>query len=164
MVWKVVGQEADRVAAHDGELAGLAQAPLARRAAVVGALVEHVVLLAAHARDHRPGGVVVRRLRLARHPGGGVEREAGIGVLGEAVDLPVLAAGTGKSAAGKSSSREASWMISALIRSSAARVTPWSRSIRRTRWTVSATAAARALVVMAGPPFPKSPQGVGSIS
>ncbi len=88
---EIIGQEGAGIAAPHRELAGAADAAAARRGAVVGALVEDVVLVAEDTGDHRPGGVVVRRLRLAGNPGRGIERKAPVGILGKAVDPPLAA-------------------------------------------------------------------------
>ena len=84
---EIVGQEGAGPAAPHHQLAGPAQLAAARRGAVVDAREEHVALRAMDPGDHGPGGVVVRRLRLAGTAGRRVEREAAIGVLRQAVDL-----------------------------------------------------------------------------
>ena len=51
------------------------------------ATVEHVALVARHPGDQRPGGVVVRLLKLARQRGRGVERKTAFQVFEQPVDL-----------------------------------------------------------------------------
>src|SRR5260370_42579202 len=88
---EIVGQEGAGIAFPYREIAGLADAAEAGPLAVVDALVEDVVLVAEDAGDHRPGGMVVRRPRLARPTGRGIEGEAPARTLGQAIDLAVAA-------------------------------------------------------------------------
>ncbi len=83
---EVFGHERNRVAALHRVFVRLLQGPDAVDRAVVAAPVEDVVLLAAHARDHRPGGVVVRRLAAPGDGGRTVHRERAVRVFGEVVD------------------------------------------------------------------------------
>src|SRR6185437_4499591 len=59
-------------------------------------LVEDVVLVAKDAGDHRPGRMVVRRLRLAGGPRRGVERKAPVRILGQPVDPTMAVSRQGK--------------------------------------------------------------------
>ena len=83
---EIVRQHGAGGTASDGELVRLLQPAFAGFFAIIDALVEHVVLVAKYAGDRGPGGVVVRRLRLARHARRAVEREAPVGILSEVVD------------------------------------------------------------------------------
>src|SRR5262249_45964939 len=67
----------------------LAQLDDARLGAVVEAFVDHVALGTMHARDDRPGRVVVRRHLLGRPACRGVKREAMVGILAQAIDAAV---------------------------------------------------------------------------
>ena len=80
---KVVRQKGTGVALHDRKLAALCQAPLARRATIVDAIVEHVMLLAIDTGNAGPGRVVVGRLLLANRARRSVQRKTPVRVLGE---------------------------------------------------------------------------------
>src|SRR5579863_9688843 len=83
---KIVGYQGAGVAAPDRQLPGLAQLADIRRPPTIDAFVKDVVLVAEHAGDHRPGRVVVRRLRISGQSGGGVERETAISILAQAIN------------------------------------------------------------------------------
>ena len=57
--------------------------------AVVEPVVDHVALGAMDAGDDRPGRVIVRRHLLSRAAGRGIEREAVVGILAQAIDAAV---------------------------------------------------------------------------
>ena len=84
---EIVRHELDRVSLLDGDLAHMAELALTFDRAVVDALVDDVMLGAANGGDDGPGGVVVRRRRLARGTRRGIDRIFAVRVLGQVVDL-----------------------------------------------------------------------------
>src|SRR5205814_9885043 len=82
---EVVGHQGTGVSFYDCQLMAASESAFPRGRTIVGAAVEDIVLLPVHARDHRPGRVVVRGRGAARGTGGGVKRKAVIAVLREAV-------------------------------------------------------------------------------